>query len=276
MLADQLRSLWQTPLSAEDAALLDAHWVSFENLWPGVVLPAAVYAGWVRGRAPSPADAKLLLLGDLFIACACAEGNPLALELLERNMLRPLDSTIGRISPTQIDEVASALRERLFTGKQPRIATYGGRGSLQRWLKAVATRLALDLQEKSEREEPTSVSAIGLLAVDTGDAELEALKKNFAEPLTAAMRSALEQLVAEDRALLREYYLDGLGLETIAKRRNVAASTISRRLAKARDQLSADVRRALTSSLGAQVNIESLVRGVHSQLQLSRSMFGDE
>src|SRR5262245_58099234 len=86
-----------------------------------------------------------LVVGDLYLAWACAAGVPGAHAVFEREIVAhvPLHLARFRRGPEFTDEVLQALRERLLVGDPPRIAAYGGRGPLGAWVRVAAIRIAV-------------------------------------------------------------------------------------------------------------------------------------
>ena len=79
-------------------------------------------------------------------------------------------------------------------------------------------------------------------------------------------------LVAEERILVRSYYIDGYSVEEISRINNVHKSTISRRLSNIRLALE----ERLISAFTARVRVStsealSIMRGLQNELELSLS-----
>src|SRR5262249_22829660 len=97
--------------------------------------------------------------GDLYLACACARGNPGALERFEQLYGAEIARIAQRFEGPGLpaDDLVQLLRAKLFTGPaggtaatpgkpegRPRIASYTGQGFLQNWLRVTATRTFID------------------------------------------------------------------------------------------------------------------------------------
>jgi RNA polymerase sigma-70 factor len=118
--------------------------------WPAVALDPATFEAYYAQRA-GDAPSSAARAADMYLACACSIGVDEGLLAFEREMLRDIAGAAGSIDPTPtfVDVVVQAVLERLLvgTGRQPRkIADYGGRPSLRRWVRATAVRLAIDLR----------------------------------------------------------------------------------------------------------------------------------
>src|SRR5262249_45972108 len=110
--------------------------------WPEVDLEPAAFVRCVAERLPADRDTRDALAklhgADLYLACACARGDPEALARLERSFLRGLRPFLSRLDSCRAhgDEAAQLLREKLLVapdGETPRIAEYAGQGSLESW-----------------------------------------------------------------------------------------------------------------------------------------------
>jgi RNA polymerase sigma-70 factor (ECF subfamily) len=269
--------------SAEERALLEldlgALLARAKAAHPEVALADAAFLAFLARKIAPDAEVRAALAElraeGLYLACAASHGDPAALRVFERAYLPRLDGALARAGATgdKLAEVKQRLRERLFLrhGEDaPRIAEFGGKGDLERWLRAVAVRLAVDLFRSGE---PVGArdDELGGLAIDADDPELANLKSQYREEAANAMRTAFARLDAEARGDLRLYYLEGLNLERLAKLRGVAISTMSRRLRTAKDQVLRETRKALAAALAmAPGEVDSILELVQSRLDVSR------
>src|SRR5262249_42757155 len=147
-----------------------------------------------------------------------------------------------------VDEVRQLLRARLFVGEGSRgkIADYSGRGPLDSWVRACALRIALDVRRRDVREErlPDDNSDHGLISPGS-DPELDYIKARYREPFEAAFTEALGALDAQQRNVLRYYFVDGLTLEKIGALYSVNRSTILRWIGASQRRLMQGMRRRL-------------------------------
>jgi len=108
------------------------------------------------------------------------------------------------------------------------------------------------------------------LLADQVDPELEAIKRQAAEELAAALREALAALDADDRTLLKLHHVDGLNIDELAPIYSTHRSTVARRLTKARERVMEDTCLLLQERLGASASeLKSLIRLAKSQLDVS-------
>src|SRR5512141_662367 len=127
-------------MTAEFAALYEVG----KAAWPSVALSPEAFEAWAKEHgAPPEAYAA-----DAWLACACLQRTPGALEACEARFFPELAPALARFQGLQADEVKQELRQRVFVGAAggpPKLREYSGRGALGRWLRAVATRIALNL-----------------------------------------------------------------------------------------------------------------------------------
>jgi RNA polymerase sigma-70 factor (ECF subfamily) len=243
---------------------------------PGVEVPperfAAHVARWLRTDEDPRRALAQLRVDHLWIACAAAAGDAAAIALVEA---RHLDRAIAALRSMQdvADEALQRVRELLFVAKgerPPRIADYAGRGDLAGWIRTTAMREAFALLAPS-REQPVGDRELAGFAID-GDPAVEIMKRQYGATFKQALADALAALPDATRVELRRYYIEGLGLEQIAAIEGVAASTVSRRLEKARRALHDETRKTLASQLRVDNDeVDSILRLLESRLEVSRS-----
>lgn len=223
--------------------------------WPGIRVDEATLAGWIEARGEN------LRLVDLVLACACAGGDPVALAAFDAYLVR-FD-----------DDLKQQVRERLFVGPAPKIATYGGRGDLGSWVKTIATRLAIDAS-RGRHDVPTEDALLDAIELDPARVA-DVLKSEARAIMQGALRAALAGLPDGDRTLLLQYYIDGVGVVPLGKLHGLAASNISRRLAKARLALLAHIKKALAAQHQlAGRDLDSVIALVQSQLTVTGGLRG--
>lgn len=214
---------------------------------------------------------------DLLLACACLAADAAALAELSRRIdvesraaLRGL-----RASPDFADEVRSRLTERLLVGERgaPKLARYAGLGPLSAWLRVAALRTGVSLRRRDRREAEDPSRAL-LEAMDPSpDPEARLAHERYQEDLRAALGEAMARLSSRDRNLLRMYYAEGIKLDKLGTFYRVNASTISRWIARAREDILAHTRETLGARLKlSAAQVESLL-GVAESLDVSLGGF---
>jgi RNA polymerase sigma-70 factor, ECF subfamily len=213
---------------------------------------------------------------DLYLAFACVQGVPQALEEFDRRLGALVGAAIIHLRPnrTFVEDVQQRLRQKLLLTQgatRPKLLEYQGRGTLAHWLRAVALREALNLlaqQKSSAAQEPEGVLAS--LAAPGPDPEVSLLKRRYAPEFKASLEAALRELPARERNFLRLFFIEGLTVEQIARMDGTHKSTVSRRMAGARERVLTEMRRQLQERLDLSLSeLDSLVGQLRSQLELS-------
>lgn len=246
---------------------------------PTVSLSAEDFVSYLAERLPENAtsveELRALRIGDLFLACACARGDTLAITLFDSRHLANIGAALRSRDATTETELKQVLREKLFVsydGARPKIADYSGRGDLASWVRVVAVRTALNLARGTRHEVPLDEDA--LLAERTGaGVEVERLKVLYRAEFADAFREALGTLSARDRNMLRQHYVDGLTMEQIGTAYRVHRITVLRRLEQARRTLGKETYRLLATRLRlSRTELDSIMRLIRSQLDVSLSV----
>ena len=265
-----------------DAATIEARlqslYAAARDAWPAIDLPPDLYLRHVAERRDDVPDAATA--ADLYLACACARGDPVALEAFSSRYLRTLARTLRRFDPSSAfaDEVSQTLRETLLVPREnapPRIAEFRGRGTLAAWVRIAATRAALRMRR---RERPALGEAGEEAMAPDLPADVAYLKARYRPEFEAALRSALAALSDRSRTLLRLHYVDGLSIDQIGAIYGVHRATAARWVAGARGELLESTRRRACERLGiSRTEMVSLMRLVASQLDVSlRQLGGDD
>jgi RNA polymerase sigma-70 factor, ECF subfamily len=205
----------------------------------------------------------------VYLACACLAGVKDAITVFEQTCIAPARAHAARRfrDDSLADELAQIVRHRLVVGER-KLGQYAGRGPLSAWVRIAMVRAGQNLK-RSPRARETSLSAGDERVLDSHP---EAKLVNAHERFLAneALRGALHELAREDRVLLRMHYLDEVTLEGVAKILGVSRATAARRLAAARDQLVANMRRWLHEERGiSTTQVDSLIGALAGQIDVS-------
>ncbi len=277
-LAGLLRGFTAQPVVAEDdelERLLAAHVRAGVEAWPALKLaPEAFVARIAHHWGTTGGGIEWLrdLRGaDLFLASACLERVPLAIETFDRELLSAVPAILarGNIRDLPADEIRQRVRERLFVGAS-KIGDYSGRGSLAGWLQVVTLRIAIDVARQQQSAPiPTDIDDAAMIGPDP---ELQMIKDKYGAPFKVALRAALAELPADKRALLRQHFIDGVTLDALAAQLGVHRATVARRIAQAREEVFDGVRARLQAELGLdRAEFDELVGLLRSRLELSLS-----
>jgi RNA polymerase sigma-70 factor (ECF subfamily) len=246
--------------------------------WPGVHVSVAAFADYVGSRLPADAPAEEALRRihalDLYLACACADGQPAALAAFDRHCLSVVDRALPRLRVDEdlILEIKQQLRERLLVrqGGPPRIVEFSGRGDLRSWLRVMAVRDALATLRRARKESPVEDEVLMQAIWHAGDAELAPMKDAYRSEFKRAFADALKATAERDRTLLRQHVIDGLGIDELGRLYRVHRATAARWVERARREVLERTRAALMDRLQvAAPELDSIMRLIQSRIEVS-------
>jgi RNA polymerase sigma-70 factor (ECF subfamily) len=217
-----------------------------QEAWPGVSLRPERFAAHaeqlgITGRG------LLDRASDLYLACACAGGDPQAVRYFESELLSQVDLFVARFSLAQhaLDDVRQRLRVKLLVGRSPGIGRYRGQGSLGAWVRITAVRIAIDVAGAAQTLSVTDVDLLDLTtAIDEGP-ESSAARSLYRERVQGAIDEALRNLEPRDKTLLRLFVVDGLNIEAIGVIYRVHRATVARWIVAIRARVLLAVRAGL-------------------------------
>jgi RNA polymerase sigma-70 factor (ECF subfamily) len=257
-----------TPESNDLRRLFD----SARAAWPDIEVPFDLFVSQSNGGESllkADAEASRANAADVYLACACGQGQVAALSAFEEHYLSRAHGAAARIDrrPDFIAEVQQVLRERLLVGADAKIKEYRGTGPLAAWVRTAAVRTALTLRRAPRRA--SHEQDLGELE-QVLDPEILAIKQRHKQEIHLALENAVRQLDSDDRLLLRLYYVDRLTLAKIASLYRIAQSTASRRLTATTQTVLANVKADLTNRLQLSTqSLDSLLRNVHDSIDVS-------
>jgi RNA polymerase sigma-70 factor (ECF subfamily) len=246
--------------------------------WPDVHVDEDIFLEYVAQKLPEEATLRSLLelkAGDLYLACACVQGDACALAVFETHFFPVIEAALMRRGPTgaNLEDVKQLLCQKLLIGDRnrlPKIALYAGRGDLRSWISVTAVREAIDLMRREQRETPMDDNALVELTDPTEDQELQYLKRLYRKEFKAAFQRALGDLPRRERNVLRHHLLDGLNIDQIGALYNVHRATVARWIARSRETLLKATRKALMESLHVnRGEFESIMRLIQSRFEVS-------
>lgn len=191
---------------------------------------------------------------DLCLVVACERGDEAAWhDLIEQYRATVLSAARAHsASEDAAEDLAQSvwaelygLRVRADGTTAGKLAYYSGCGSLGGWLRAVVGQLAIDRHRKSARLVQTEEAADfdrlaredesdadGFRSAALPDPESALALAETVDVLQRALARTLAELAAEDRLLLKLYYLDDLRLREAGAILGVHEATASRRLTR--------------------------------------------
>ncbi len=223
---------------------------------------------------------KGVYLTDLYLACACAQGDAVALKLIQERVWDDARLAIRRLVPAEaISEVEQRVRAKLFLeeeGRPPRIAIYIGRGPLAGWLRAVAVREALMFLRSRKQEALAPPDELLELATAESPEQL-LMRQQFEQHFRGCFEAALKALPQRERSCLRLHLVAGAGIDQLGQIYGVHRATAARWLARAREGLLTATRACLQQQLQlTPSSLDSLLRLVDSQLDVSLQRLLDQ
>jgi RNA polymerase sigma-70 factor (ECF subfamily) len=252
--------------------------------WPDLPLDAKILVQFVAHHLTADmAEAALdgLRPADLYLACACAQGMTAAINAFDRDYMREVDIALARmrIMAPRVADVKQLVRQRLFVGggttgaptSAGKIAEYGGRGDLRRWVRSVAVRTCLNDLRKGKREILVDDDQlIAQHAISQDDPEVEYMKRTYSNEFKVAFTEALTQLGPREQTLLRYHHVDGLNIDEIGAIYRVHRVTAFRWIEKAKELLVKATLDTLRARLKLPADeLDSVLRMIRSQIHLS-------
>lgn len=186
---------------------------------------------------------------DLALAYACLRGDERAARHFEAAVLPTAARALDRVGtpPTIRDDVISWLRGELFGRERGSIFSgYSGRSPLDGWLRAIVVNEA----RRRGKQQGRDVTPEAAEELPMPEASLGALRGAHGADFTLALKDAFAALTRAERTLLRQSFLDGLSIDTLAKLYDVHRATVARRIVAAKEQLATGTRARLKERLG--------------------------
>jgi RNA polymerase sigma-70 factor (ECF subfamily) len=243
-----------------------------QRAWEGVHLSPESFARRASELQVSDDDLRTRA-SDLFLAWACAQGDPSAIAHFERVHLSQVDQHVRRflIHDHIMDELRQELRIRLLLGSDPRIGRYAGRGSLGAWVRTAAIRLALDMKALARGDKGSAdIDALSALVAPRTSPELSAIRTRYGPAFQEALEQTLSGLDSRSKTLLRMHFVDGLNIDAIGRVYRVHRATIARWLVGIRNQVMADLQQKLSLDLhSSSSEFRSMLAVVREDLDVS-------
>ncbi|MCY7376692.1 MAG: sigma-70 family RNA polymerase sigma factor [Pyrinomonadaceae bacterium] len=212
---------------------------------------------------------------DLCLIIACERGD----EAAWSNLVKSFDATVKSAArkfaknAEDAEDLAGSIWAELYglktdaDGKlKTKLSYYSGRGSLGGWLRAVTNQLAIDQFRKESKfvqiEEPrefenlaneSSANPENVKIVHASDNPEENFSRRQTEKdVSDALKTAIAELKAEDRLILKLYYFDDLKLKDIGATLDFHEATASRKLVRIQTEIRKSVEKILQTKHGWQ------------------------
>jgi RNA polymerase sigma-70 factor (ECF subfamily) len=210
---------------------------------------------------------------EIYLAAGCIGGSAEALRELERGYIARIPDVIAakRIPADAVAALCQDVRRRLLVGEPPYLARAIGRGALAGLIAVMATRAATDwfranAREQARRGEPSSEPRAD------DDVAARVFGAHYRGELKAAFESAVAELDARERTLLRLHLVEQLTIDDVARDYHVHRATAARQIESAREHVASLTRRHIAKATGLRGSeLEELGVLVASQLDLSLS-----
>ncbi len=261
----------------------DALWgavTSAEAEWGSFWVERAVFADRLRALAtksddPSAALAKVHV-ADLYLAHGCLLGVAGAVKAFASKYLERIDHYLQRFHgmKTLRDDVRRLLEDHLLIARgdgPPRIGMYEGRGPLESFVARTACRIALSLLRRMRAEPSSDIDSLATPPSAPPEATRSLVRARYEVLIRDAVRASVAALDRRQRTILRLHLSKGVSFTQIARMLNVHQTTVSRRFETTLRQLHGDVRRRLRGKGLGDAEMDSIIRDVRSQIDLSLS-----
>lgn len=246
--------------------------------WPGVRVAMERFSTFVAERVDRDADPVSALgalsAADLYLVAGCLAGDERAATRFRDHVFRDVEAAARRIDPSAGDDTFQIIYDRLFVadGDRPaKIEHYAGTGDVRRWVRVVATRLAIDQRRRSsrKREDPLGEDLMHRLSDGVDDHELRYLRDEYRKEFKEAFAAAVAALTERDRNVLR-YHLEGLTAQQIGRMYRTHRVTVARWLSAIRHALLEGSRTAMRDKLGVgRRDLDSIMRLIDGEVTVS-------
>src|SRR6187551_1142423 len=125
---------------------MEAYLERGRKAWGGLRLDSERFA--LRVAAAGITEQDLAARSEeIYLAFACADGEPEAHRLFEQHFLSHVPRYVSRfqLAPHLLDEVRQRVRMKQLFGERPGIGQYRGSGPLGAWIRATTVRVAFDV-----------------------------------------------------------------------------------------------------------------------------------
>lgn len=244
------------------------------NAHPGLALPAATFQRFLQGLADltSAQSFEKLVIEDLYLACACAEGTPGGVARFESLYGAVIKRSVARTltNPKDREEAVQKARQILLAGDKAKIAQYRGKGPLEHWVSVAVIRIAVSTG-RAETAERRLRQKLVAQTIGPENPESRFIRAQLKEAVERAIAGALEGLDPSDRLLLRLFLVGGMSASAISRTLGVNHTTIGRRMERIREQLLRRIARSLKQAKLGPEDLPSIIRIISGSVDISIS-----
>lgn len=210
---------------------------------------------------------------DMELATQVARGQAPAVAQFCERYKDDLDRAARRIrSVDEADEWRQRLLVRILVGSADtpaKILSYRGQSSLRSWVRAVATRFAIDIHRAAQRRPPPAAWN-DRLVTDSARMQRKVDERDYAKDVRQAVHAAFGELTPRQRNLLRHAVFHGLSVGELGAVYSVHRATAARWLQSARVELAERVTKKVTVLTGASEHeVQSILHELRSAADVS-------
>jgi RNA polymerase sigma-70 factor, ECF subfamily len=245
-------------------------WQAARRAWPSVNVSSARFRQFLDERAPSEG----LHADDLYLACACVDGDAAALAAFDA-LLDDVARKLRRMAAS--DDMLQEAKQRtrhVVVARADRaapLADYSGRGALGGWLRVALARELASLARRGGLAAPQArADELDALAAADDDPETSYFKLHYREEFRQSFAVAVGRLDGDERRALRYSVVERLGIDDIARLEGVHRATAARLVARARGRLVDETRRALRERLDVgPTEVQSILNLIEREVDVS-------
>lgn len=215
---------------------------------------------------------------DLYLAFACSCKDPEAMKAFEAEYEGCLGGILSgfRLPADVGEDLKQEIYRKIFVGdgqSEKKILQFSGLGSLEAWVRVVASRCVLEHLRKRTRDPILAENVlVDTLCQSQKDLWNQMIKQQYQPDLKTCFREALQSLSRRERAVLKYRVLDALSVKEIARILGIHRVSVSRLLAQARSKLLQKSHEMLANQLQLPPpEVNSLVQLLTSGLDVSLS-----
>jgi RNA polymerase sigma-70 factor (ECF subfamily) len=252
---------------------LDEIWSAAQVAWPTIAIERAHFIRFLEQRAASATALAQLHANDLYLACACLEGNRAALQAFDA-LLDEVGNKLRHVAPS--DDILQEAKQLLRQVVMPRadrpapLGAYSGQGELGGWIRIALARELMRLGRRGAVESEAAGEDLAAIADHDDDPEIAYLKTHYQEEFKQSFAAAIVRLDAAERRALRYSISERMSIDDIAKLEAVHRATAARLLARARARLVDETRLLLRERLQVDATeLQSILNLLERQVDVS-------